>query len=125
MPAGVTPSLRSPWLLRTGIVGGALLAIAVVGLAAYGAYLATFLELPRSEDHPPLRLHASPFQLKAGLSLKTARLTDRLQRLGYHAVRDAVSSPGEYELVQDRLTIYLNPWPDGLAKSSVVTLKLD
>ncbi|WP_455371712.1 transglycosylase domain-containing protein, partial [Petrachloros mirabilis] len=25
----------------------------------------------------------------------------------------------------DRLTIYLNPWPDGLAKSSVVTLKLD
>ncbi|WP_455245635.1 PBP1A family penicillin-binding protein [Petrachloros mirabilis] len=125
MAAGLKHFLRSRWMVRAGIVGGALVAIAMTGLAVYGAYLATFLELPRSEDHPPLRLHAAPFPLKTGLLLKTARLTERLQRLGYHAVRETVGSPGEYQLVHDRLTIYLNPWPDGLTKSSIITLKLD
>ena len=45
--------------------------VAALGLLVviYGAYLATFLELPKSDDHPPLRLYSGPFLLKPDLSL--------------------------------------------------------
>jgi penicillin-binding protein 1B len=106
------------WLLAAGFL------LVVTGLLAYGAYLATFLELPRSEDHPPLRLYAAPFQLKTGLSLKTARLLERLQRLGYKAVTNAVASPGEYRLTAEALTVYLHAQPEAFVKANVVTLDL-
>jgi penicillin-binding protein 1B len=91
---------------------------------AYGAYLATFLELPRSEDHPPLRLYTAPFQLKTGLSLKTARLPERLQRLGYRPVSDTVASAGDYLLTPEALTIFLHAQPEVFVKANVVTLDL-
>ncbi len=69
---------RSPWVFRSVWLLAASLLLAMAAVLAYGAYLATFLELPRSEDHPPLRLYAAPFQLKTGLSVKTARLPERL-----------------------------------------------
>ncbi|HET9576001.1 MAG TPA: hypothetical protein VFP04_06350, partial [Nitrospira sp.] len=82
--------LRSPWLIRLGLLGGLAVALLIGTLVLYGAYLATFLELPKSEDHPPLRLYTAPFQLKSGLSVKVARLPDRLQRLGYRPVSGPV-----------------------------------
>src|SRR5919108_4014013 len=91
---------RSLWLLAVSVL------LVTAGLFAYGAYLATFLELPRSEDHPPLRLYTAPFLLKTGLSLKAARLPERLQRLGYRPVNDAVASPGEYRVTTTALTIF-------------------
>ena len=109
---------RSLWLLAVGL----LLVLAV--LVSYGAYLATFLELPRSEDHPPLKLYTAPFQLKTGLSLKTARLPERLQRLGYRPVNDAVASPGEYHLTAESLTIFLHAQPEAFVKANVVALDL-
>jgi len=59
--------LRSPWLIRLGLLGGFAVVLLIGTLVLYGAYLATFLELPKSEDHPPLRLYTAPFQLKSGL----------------------------------------------------------
>jgi penicillin-binding protein 1B len=96
----------------------------MAGLLAYGAYLATFLELPQSEDHPPLRLYTAPFQLKTGLSLKTARLPERLQRLGYRPVSDTVASAGDYHLTSEALTIFLHAQPEAFVKANVVTLDL-
>ena len=37
------------------VLAGLVAAFCLVGVV-YGAYLATFLELPKSDDHPPLRL---------------------------------------------------------------------
>src|SRR6476469_1683188 len=86
--------LRSPWAFRSLWLLVASCLLIMAGLVVYGAYLATFLELPRGEDHPPLRLYTAPFQLKTGLSLKTARLTERLQRLGYRPASDTCGSAG-------------------------------
>jgi penicillin-binding protein 1B len=116
--------LRSPWVFRSLWLLAASFLLITAGLLAYGAYLATFLELPRSEDHPPLRLYTAPFQLKTGLSLKTARLPERLQRLGYRPVSDTVASAGDYLLTPEALTIFLHAQPEVFVKANVVTLDL-
>jgi len=121
---GATP-LRARWLGRCLIVGGGLFGLAIVAVALYGAYLATFLELPRNEDHPPLRLFTAPFQLKTDLSVREAQLVERLQRLGYKAVAQEVAAPGDYRLDADALTIYLHAQPEQLIKPSIVKLTLE
>jgi penicillin-binding protein 1B len=100
--------------------------VAVLGLVGmlYGAYLATFLELPKSDDHPPLRLYSGPFLLKPGLMLAHSHLLDRLQRLGYRRAT-ATQSPGDYQLTDETLTIYLHPQPEGHVAATRVTLSLD
>lgn len=108
------------FLLSAGLCG--VLALAVV---LYGAYLATFLELPKGEDHPPLRLYAAPFSLKSELTLAESRLMERLERLGYRGVKGDVAVPGDYSLTADALTIYLRAQPEHLIKAQVVTLTLD
>ena len=117
--------LRSRWFFRGGLIVAGMVVFLIAGLALYGAYLATFLELPRSEDHPPLRLYTSPFQLKSDLSVSAARLPERLQRLGYRAVSGSVAAPGDYQLTPQSLTIYLHAQPENLTKASVVTLELE
>ncbi len=116
--------LRSPWAFRSLWLLAASVLLIMAGLAVYGAYLATFLELPRSEDHPPLLLYTAPFQLKTGLSLKTARLPERLQRLGYRPVSNSVASAGDYHLTSEALTIFLHAQPEAFVKANVVTLDL-
>ena len=71
------------WVSYASMVLGGLVVALGLAAAAYGAYLATFLELPKSDDHPPLRLYSGPFLLKPELSLAHSRLIERLQRLGY------------------------------------------
>ena len=115
---------RSPWVFRSVWLLAASFLLAMTALLAYGAYLATFLELPRSEDHPPLRLYTAPFQLKTGLSVKTARLPERLQRLGYKAVAESVAAPGDYRLTAEKLTIFLHAQPEAFVKANVVTLEV-
>ena len=115
---------RSPWVFRSLWLLAASFLLAMTALLAYGAYLATFLELPRSEDHPPLRLYTAPFQLKTGLSVKTARLPERLQRLGYKAVAESVAAPGDYRLTAEKLTIFLHAQPEAFVKANVVTLEV-
>src|SRR5437867_1495563 len=105
MPSTLKHILGSPWLIRLGLLVVLVLVLLIGTLALYGAYLATFLELPKSEDHPPLRLYTAPFQLKPGLSLQIARLPERLQRLGYRAVNGPVEAPGDYQLTPQSLTI--------------------
>lgn len=116
--------LRAPWIFRSLWVLAASFLLIMALLLVYGGYLATFLELPRSEDHPPLRLYTAPFQLKPGLSLKAARLPERLHRLGYRAVNDAVTSPGDYRLTTETLTIFLHAQPEAFVKANVVTLEV-
>lgn len=118
-------ALHSRWLFRSLWLLAVSALLVMTGLLAYGAYLATFLELPQSEDHPPLRLYTAPFQLKTGLSLKAARLPERLQRLGYRAVNDGVASPGEYRLTPTALTIYLHAQPEAFVKAGPVTLDME
>ncbi|HEX8751317.1 MAG TPA: hypothetical protein VF732_09405, partial [Nitrospira sp.] len=117
--------LRSPWLGRLGVLAILGLVLLIGILALYGAYLATFLELPKSEDHPPLRLYTAPFQLKPGLSVQIARLPERLQRVGYRSVIGPVETPVDYQLTPQSLTIYLHAQPETFAKASMVTLEID
>jgi Membrane carboxypeptidase/penicillin-binding protein len=100
--------------------------VAALGLvvAIYGAYLATFLELPKSDDHPPLRLYSGPFLLQPNLSLVQSRLLERLQRLGYRQVK-VTQAPGDYQLTEEALTVYLHPQPEGYVGATMVRLPLD
>ncbi|MCX5729026.1 MAG: PBP1A family penicillin-binding protein [Nitrospirae bacterium] len=108
-----------------GMVLAGLIAALGLVVALYGAYLATFLELPKSDDHPPLRLYSGPFLLKPDLSLVHSHLLERLQRLGYRRVTVPAQSPGDYQLTDEALTVYLHPQPEGHVGATMVTLTLD
>ena len=105
------------------VLAGLVVALGLV-VVLYGAYLATFLELPKSDDHPPLRLYSGPFLLKPDLSLVHSHLLERLQRLGYRRVT-TTQSPGDYQLTDEALTVYLHPQPEGHVGATMVTLTLD
>lgn len=117
--------IRSRWIARGFLLSAGLCGVLALAVALYGAYLATFLELPKGEDHPPLRLYAAPFPLKNELTLAESRLIERLQRLGYRAVKGEVAAPGDYALTADALTIFLHSQPEHRVKAQVVTLTLD
>ena len=106
------------------VLAGLVAALCLV-VALYGAYLATFLELPKSDDHPPLRLYSGPFLLKPDLSLVHSHLLERLQRLDYRRVTVPVQSPGDYQLTDESLTVYLHAQPEGHVGATMVTLTLD
>jgi penicillin-binding protein 1B len=105
------------------VLAGIVAAFSLV-VVVYGAYLATFLELPKSDDHPPLRLYSGPFLLQPNLSLVQSRLLERLQRLGYRQVK-VTQAPGDYQLTEEALTVYLHPQPEGYVGATMVTLPLD
>jgi penicillin-binding protein 1B len=102
-----------------------LVAVLCLIVVAYGAYLATFLALPKSDEHPPLRLYSGPFLLQPDLSLVHSHLLERLQRLGYRRVLVPVQSLGDYQLTDTALTIYLHPQPEARVDATMVTLSLD
>ncbi|MEP6959266.1 MAG: PBP1A family penicillin-binding protein, partial [Nitrospirota bacterium] len=105
------------------VLAGLIVALGLV-IVLYGAYLATFLELPKSDDHPPLRLYSGPFLLKPDLSLVHSHLLERLQRLGYRRVT-TTQSPGDYQLTDEALTIHLHAQPESHVGAMLVTLSLD
>jgi len=113
------------WVTYVGMVLAGLVAALGLVVVVYGAYLATFLELPKSDDHPPLRLYSGPFLLKPDLSLVHSHLLERLQRLGYRRVTVPVQSPGDYQLTDEALTVYLHPQPEGHVGATMVRLTLD
>ena len=53
-----------------------------------------------------------------------SHLLERLQRLGYRRAT-ATQSPGDYQLTDEALTIYLHPQPEGHVAATMVTLSLD
>jgi penicillin-binding protein 1B len=118
---------RVPSLLltRAALVLSGIVVVLGLTTVLYGAYLATFLELPKSEDHPPLRLYSAPFLLQTNLSITEARLLDRLQRLGYRRVTAPVQVPGDYQLTDAALTVYLHAQPEEHAKATIIQLTLD
>ena len=113
------------WVTYASLVLAGLVAVLGLVVALYGAYLATFLALPKSDEHPPLRLYSGPFLLQPDLSLMHSRLLERLQRLGYRRVTVPVQSPGDYRLTEEALTVYLHPQPEGYVSATMVTLPLD
>ena len=113
------------WVTYASMVLAGLVAALGLVVVVYGAYLATFLELPKSDDHPPLRLYSGPFLLQPDLSLVHSHLLERLQRLGYRRVTVPVQSPGDYQLTEEALTVYLHPQPEGHVGATMVTLPLD
>ena len=112
------------WVTYVSLVLGGIVAALGLVVAIYGAYLATFLELPKSDDHPPLRLYSGPFLLQPNLSLVQSRLLERLQRLGYRQVK-VTQAPGDYQLTEEALTVYLHPQPEGYVGATMVRLPLD
>ena len=112
------------WVTYVSLVVAGIVAALGFVVAVYGAYLATFLELPKSDDHPPLRLYSGPFLLQPNLSLAQSRLLERLQRLGYRRVK-ATQAPGDYQLTEEALTIYLHAQPEGYVGATMVTLPLE
>ncbi|MCX5722119.1 MAG: PBP1A family penicillin-binding protein [Nitrospirae bacterium] len=113
------------WVTYASLALGGLAATLCFALLLYGAYLATFLELPKSDAHPPLRLYSGPFLLKPDLSLTHSRLLERLQRLGYRQVTGPVQSPGDYQLTGQALTIYLHEQPENQVGATMVRLPLE
>ncbi len=112
------------WVTYVSLVLAGIVAALGLAVVAYGAYLATFLELPKSDDHPPLRLYSGPFQLQPDLSLAHSHLLERLQRLGYRQVK-TTQAPGDYQLTEEALTVYLHPQPESYVGATMVTLPLD
>ena len=112
------------WVTYASMVLAGLVAALGLVVVLYGAYLATFLELPKSDDHPPLRLYSGPFLLKPDLLLVHSHLLERLQRLGYRRVT-TTQLPGDYQLTDEALTVYLHPQPEGHVGATLVTLTLD
>jgi penicillin-binding protein 1B len=113
------------WIKYTSITFAGILALLGLVVVAYGSYLATFLALPKSDEHPPLRLYSGPFLLQPDLSLVHSHLLERLQRLGYRRVTVPVQSPGDYQLNEEALTVYLHPQPEGHVGAVMVKLPLD
>jgi 1A family penicillin-binding protein len=113
------------WVTYAGVLLAGLVAALCLVVALYGAYLATFLELPKSDDHPPLRLYSGPFLLKPDLLLVQSHLLERLQRLDYRRVPVPVQSPGDYQLTDEALTVYLHPQPEGHVGATMVRLTLE
>ena len=46
------------WVKYSSVVFAGILAVLGLIVVAYGTYLATFLALPKSDEHPPLRLYS-------------------------------------------------------------------
>lgn len=113
------------WVTYIGMVMAGIAAVLGLAVALYGAYLATFLELPKSDDHPPLRLYSAPFLLKPDLLLLHHHLLDRLQRLDYRRVIGPVQSSGDYQLTEEALTVYLHAQPESHVGATMVRLTLD
>src|SRR4029077_398544 len=121
----MTFRIPSPWFMRTGLLLAGLVAILCFVVVGYGAYLATFLALPKSDEHPPLRLYSGPFLLQPDLSLVHSRLLERLQRLGYRRVNVPVKSPCDYRLTEESLTVYRHAQPEADGGATMVTWPLD
>ena len=117
--------IPSQWILRSAVVLAGTVATFCLTIALYAAYLATFLELPKNEDHPPLRLYSAPFLLQISVSVTEARILDRLQRLGYRRTPTPVQAPGDYQLTDEALTIYLHAQPEEHVQPTVIRLTLD
>ncbi len=113
------------WATYASLLLAGLVAALGLIVALYGAYLATFLELPKSDEHPPLRLYSGPFLLQPNFSIAHSHLLERLQRLGYRRVTVPVQSPGDYQLTDEALTVYLHPQPEGHVGATMVTMPLD
>ena len=101
------------WITYASMVLAGFVVVLGLVIVVYGAYLATFLELPKSDEHPPLRLYSGPFLLQPDLLITHSHLLERLQRLGYRRVTAPVQSPGDYQLTGAALTVYLHPQPEG------------
>ncbi|NOT94863.1 MAG: hypothetical protein HOP00_00945, partial [Nitrospira sp.] len=112
-----------PWIKRGMGALMALVASGLAGLAIYGAILSVSLALPKSDEHPPLRLYSGPFLLKPDLILAHSHLLERLQRLGYRRAETA-QAPGDYQLTDEALTIYLHPQPEAHVGATMVKLTL-
>ena len=89
------------WVKYSSVAFAGILAVLGLIVVAYGAYLATFLALPKSDEHPPLRLYSGPFLLQPDLSLGHSHLLERLQRLGYRRVNVPVQTPGDWRWGRD------------------------
>lgn len=98
------------------------LAFVVVGV--YGAFLATSLTLPKSDEHPPLLIYGAPFFLTPGLHLADSGLLDHLQRLEYKPVAASPRVSGEYFATKNSIEIFLHAQDENRLPARSVRLML-
>ncbi|ALA60479.1 PBP1A family penicillin-binding protein [Nitrospira moscoviensis] len=115
----ISPTIT--WGIRLALV---LVSVASAGLAGYGLLLSANLTLPKSDDHPPLLIYGAPFLLRPGLPVAESGLMDRLHRLGYRPVSDAVRRPGEYRVTGDGMDLYLRAQEDHHVPARLVALTM-
>ena len=94
-------------------------------LALYSLYLGATLTLPKAEDRPPLLIYGTPFLLTPGMSIDEAHLLERLDRLGYHLVARPIHDPGEYNIAEDFISVYIRDYPAGRVKAFPLRLVRD
>lgn len=113
-----------PRIIWAAVAAGALGAMALVALIAYGAMLSITLALPRSDEHPQLLIYGAPFVLTPGLDLADSGLLDRLQRLEYRPVSTTPRAPGDYALTDESLEIFLHAQEESRLPARAVRLRL-
>ena len=107
---GVTFARR--WAVRALLTVIGMGALAAGAALSYGLYLSANLTLPTGDDHPPRLVYGAPFLLKPDLDIPSSHLLERLNQLGYRAVKTAVRSPGDYRATPAEIDIYLHEFSD-------------
>ena len=100
------------WVRRSLMTGAAALLVVLLAAVSYGMYLSSFIKLPKGDEHPPLLLYGAPFLIKPDLALVESHLVERLTRLGYREVAEAVRAPGEFRVAAEGIDIFLHGFPD-------------
>lgn len=113
-----------PRIIWAAAAAGALGVMALVALIAYGAMLSATLSLPKSDEHPQLLIYGAPFALTPGLDLADSGLLDRLQRLEYRPVHAPPKLPGEYQVTDEAIEIFLHAQEEIRLPARAVRLRL-
>ncbi len=112
------------WIRRGVFMCLGTLGIGVAALILYGLTLSTSLNLPKSDDHPPLLIYGAPFFLMPGISVEQSGLFDRLHRLEYRSVTAPPRVPGEYFVTDQSIEIFLHAQEEKRLPAQSVRLML-
>jgi penicillin-binding protein 1B len=121
------------WLLanrRTVVLSGLVLVLSAL-LAAFSLH-ARHLSLIVQKQFEgkrwslPSKIYSDSFLIYPGQNVRGIRLTDRLERLGYHPVTGRITQPGEYHVSAGRMDIFLHEftYPDREVRGYPVRLLL-
>jgi len=125
---GVRARMRSLWRIAK-----ILAVVAVIGLVVLAYHVRRIdrtieerFDRPRKWDLPS-RIYSDAEYLYPGANIKTRRIVDKLDRLGYRNTGEKIAGPGDYSINDTRLEVYLHnfAYPDEEFTGFSVRLDLD